>query len=156
MRKILIVLGALLFGSMIWAGLADNASPTANPSSDAATTSSSTSTDTPPAAHKGKATLGQRQALRSAQSYIELTGFSRAGLIRQLTSTAGDGFKRSDAEYAVDHVDANWNAEAVESAKSYLELTSFSRASLIRQLSSSAGAGFTLKQATYAADKVGL
>jgi host cell surface-exposed lipoprotein len=85
-----------------------------------------------------------------------MSGFSRAGLIQQLTSKMGEGFKMSDAVFAVNHVKVDWNKEAVESAKSYLDMSSFSRAGLIQQLSSKAGDQFTVAQATYAANHVGL
>lgn len=111
---------------------------------------------TPGAKAKPKTTVAQQQAIESAKSYLDFSGFSRAGLIHQLTSSAGEGFKKADAEYAVNHIKVDWNAEAVESAKSYLEMGGFSRAGLIQQLHSKNGEGFTLKQATYAANKVGL
>jgi Host cell surface-exposed lipoprotein len=101
-------------------------------------------------------TIAQREAIESAQSYVDMSGFSRDGLLRQLTSNYGEGFKKADAIYAVNHIKVNWNAEAVESARSYLELSGFSRAGLIQQLHSKDGEGFTLKQATYAAKAVGL
>jgi hypothetical protein len=97
---------------------------------------------------------GQKNALRSAESYIAMTGMSRQGLIEQLSSDAGEGYSVADATYAADQVGADWNAEAVESAKSYLEMTGMSRQGLIEQLSSDAGEGFTLAQAQYAADRV--
>lgn len=76
-------------------------------------------------------TVAQRQALQAAQSYLEFSGMSRTGLIRQLTSKAGDGFSTADATWAVDHVKVDWNAEAVEAAKSYMEMGGFSHAILI-------------------------
>ena len=72
-------------------------------------------------------TFGQREALDSAKSYLETGGFSRAGLIDQLTSLNGESVSRADAVWGVNHAHANWNAEAVQSAKSYLETGSFSR-----------------------------
>jgi Host cell surface-exposed lipoprotein len=99
-------------------------------------------------------TSGQENALESAQSYIDMSGFSRKGLIQQLSSAAGEGFSKADATFAANHVDVNWKDEAVESAQSYLDMQSFSKDGLIEQLSSSAGEGFTLAQAQYAADKV--
>jgi hypothetical protein len=94
------------------------------------------------------------RALESAESYLEMSGFSYQGLYEQLSSSAGEGFSESEAQYAVDHVGADWNHEAVESAKSYLEMMPMSKSALIDQLSSSAGEGFTYEQATYAANKV--
>jgi hypothetical protein len=102
-------------------------------------------------------TVAQQQALISAQSYLsDGQGFSKAGLLDQLTSSAGEGFSMADAKWAIRHAHPDWNAQAVESAKGYLKMGGFSRASLIDQLSSSAGEGFTLAQATYAANQVGL
>ena len=71
-------------------------------------------------------TIGQREALASAKSYLETGSFSRAGLIDQLTSSYGEGFSHADAVWGVNHAHANWNAEAVQAAKSYLETGSFS------------------------------
>jgi hypothetical protein len=94
-----------------------------------------------------------RRALASAESYLSMSGFSKQGLYEQLSSSAGEGFTQAEAQYAVDHVDADWNAEAVESARSYLDMSPMSRAELIQQLSSSAGEGFTYAQAVYAVNK---
>jgi hypothetical protein len=95
-----------------------------------------------------------RRALESAESYLSFSGFSKQGLYEQLSSSAGEGFSEAEAQYAVDHVDVDWNQEAVESARSYLETMPMSRSGLIEQLSSSAGSGFTYEQALYAVNKV--
>ena len=105
---------------------------------------------------KPELSAGRKNAVRSARSYLDLSGFSRAGLIQQLTSKAGEGFSRADATYAVDHVGADWNAEAVESAKAYLAMSGFSRSGLITQLTSKSGDRYTKAQAEHAADEVGL
>ncbi|MFI8593271.1 Ltp family lipoprotein [Microbacterium sp. NPDC078428] len=108
---------------------------------------------------KPQLTLGQENAIRSAQSYLSFTGFSRAGLFQQLTSEYGEGFEAADAEFALAHLEQNglvdWNAEAVESAESYLEFTSFSRQGLFDQLTSEYGEGFTPDQANHALAAVG-
>lgn len=44
------------------------------------------------------------QAVKAAESYLDLMSFSRSGLIEQLTSDAGDGYTREQAEYAADQV----------------------------------------------------
>jgi hypothetical protein len=110
-----------------------------------------------PAAPAGP-TVSQQQALDSAQSYLsDGQGFSRAGLIKQLTSKYGEGFSQADATWAVDHSGANWDAQAVISAKSYMsDGQGFSRAGLIDQLTSPYGEQFTYPQAVYAAGQVGL
>jgi hypothetical protein len=94
-------------------------------------------------------TIGQREVLQAAKSYLSLGHFSRAGLIRQLTSSYGEGFPRADAVWGVNHAHANWNAEAVQAAKSYLRTGHFSRAALIHQLESPYGEHFTHAQAVY-------
>ena len=94
------------------------------------------------------------RALQSAESYLSMSGFSKRGLYEQLSSSSGEGFTQTEAQYAVDHVHADWNKEAVESARSYLDTSPMSRADLINQLSSSAGEGFTYEQALYAVNKV--
>lgn len=109
-----------------------------------------------PAATQPAMTASQEQAVGSAESYLELSPFSRKGLIRQLSSSAGDGFSVADATYAVDHIKVDWNEQAAKSARAYLKLTNFSRNGLIQQLESSAGDGFTHSQAVYGVDKAGL
>lgn len=105
-------------------------------------------------------TRSQENAIRSAESYLDLKGFSRQGLIEQLSSEYGEGFSKKDATFAVDYLEdtdaVDWNAEAVESAESYLDLKGFSRQGLIEQLESEYGDGFTHKQAVYAVNQVGL
>ena len=95
-----------------------------------------------------------RSALTKATQYSNIMHMSKAGLYRQLTSEYGEKFSAEAAQYAVDNVKADWNAEAVEAAKNYLSMMPMSRAGLIHQLSSAAGDKFTKAQATYAADKV--
>lgn len=79
--------------------------------------------------------VSQQQAIDSAQSYLETGGFSRVGLIQQLSSKSGEGFTHAEAVYAVQQLHPDWNAQAVKSAKSYLESGGFSRTGLIEQLS---------------------
>ena len=101
-------------------------------------------------------TTSQEQAIGSAKDYLDYSGFSRTGLIKQLSSKYGEGFKKADAVFAVNHITVDWNAQAVRSAKDYLSMSHFSRAGLIQQLSSKYGDGYTVAQATYAANHVGL
>ncbi len=93
----------------------------------------------------------QNNAVRSAKQYLSIQGFSRDGLIQQLSSDAGDGYKVADATVAVDSLNVDWNKEAVRSAEQYLSIQGFSCKGLIEQLSSSAGDGYTMSQATYGA-----
>ncbi len=101
-------------------------------------------------------TLSQRNAVRSANSYLRISGFSRQGLIDQLSSDAGDQFSVADATRAVDSLDVDWRAQAARSAASYLKLSGFSCRGLIEQLSSRAGDKYTVEEATYGAIQAGI
>lgn len=94
----------------------------------------------------------QQGAVRKAQDYLSLGGFSRVGLINQLVGF--DQFSSEDATYAADSLNVNWNEQAAMKAKDYVSLMGFSRAGLIQQL-----VGFdqfTQAQAAYGASAVGL
>lgn len=130
---------------------ASTSAPAAHTSAPAAPATSAPATSAPAKPKAPAMTVSQQQAIEAAQSYLALnSGFSRAGLIGQLTSSAG-GFGVADATYAVNYLNPDWDAQAVLAAKSYLALGGFSHASLIEQLTSSA-VGFTLSQATHGAD----
>lgn len=94
-------------------------------------------------------TIGQKNALASAKSYLDFKGFSYEGLIEQLEY---EKYTNEDAVYAADNCGADWNKEALESAKSYLDFKAFSYTGLIEQLEYEK---FTTEQATYAADNCG-
>ncbi|MEE3851797.1 Ltp family lipoprotein [Gordonia sp. LSe1-13] len=105
-------------------------------------------------------TSSQRNAVRAGETYLDMMGMSKQGLIGQLSSDAGDGFSVEDATVAVNHIeqqgDVDWNAEAVEAGQAYLDMMGMSRSGLIQQLTSDAGDQFTVEQATYAADQLGV
>lgn len=94
-------------------------------------------------------TIGQRNALRSAESYLRFSAFSRTGLICQLEF---EGYDTGDATFAVDFLDVNWNEQAALKAESYLEFSSFSRSGLIDQLLFE---GFTQAEAEYGVAQMG-
>lgn len=167
LRTVLIVVMAILAGLLIIGvligGVSNSSAPVQQRESASPMPSSEPTEDTAdptPAPHatkaKPKMTAGQEQATGSALSYLEMSAFSRKGLIRQLSSSAADGYSVTDATYAVDHIVVNWNAQAARAARNYLSLTHFSRSGLIRQLESSAGDGFTHSQAVYGVKKAGL
>ncbi len=99
-------------------------------------------------------TMGQKQALKSAESYLSFGSFSKMGLFEQLTSEYGEGFTKEEAQFAIDHVKVNWKQEALDSAQSYLSFGSFSKMGLFEQLTSEYGEGFTKEEAQYAVDNV--
>lgn len=97
----------------------------------------------------------QKNAVRSAKQYLDMSGFSRSGLIQQLSSDAGEGYDKKDATVAVDSLNVDWNKQAERSAKQYLDMMGFSCKGLIQQLSSSAGDRYTKEQATHGAKAAG-
>lgn len=101
-------------------------------------------------------TVSQANAIAAAENYVDIMPFSKAGLVRQLSSPAGDGYSKADARFAVNHIEVNWKSEAFEAAKNYQEIMPMSRDGLIRQLTADAGDKFTHDQAVYAVDKLGL
>ena len=109
------------------------------------TTETKTQEPTKPAVDDEKAV-----ALESAQTYVDMLPFSKEGLLDQLTSEYGGQFTKADAKWAVENVNADWNAEALESAKSYMDVMPMSKAALKDQLMSEYGGQFTEAQADYA------
>lgn len=93
-------------------------------------------------------------ARSSARSYLEWGGFSRQGLIDQLSSEFGEQFPVEAATAAVDSMNVDWFAEAVDSAESYTSWRAWSHAELVDQLSSAYGEQFTPEQAEHGATVV--
>ena len=126
---------------------------TAAPTTAAPTTEAPTTTTAPPAPAE---TPGQQNARQSAQEYLATQAFSRAGLIKQLSSQYGSGYSVADATYGVDSLNVDWNEQAAKAAKEYLATQAFSRAGLIQQLESQYGSEFTHAQAVYGVTAAGL
>lgn len=95
------------------------------------------------------ATIGEKNALDKAKSYLDYTAFSKEGLIEQLEY---EGFTNAEAKFGVDNCGANWNEQAAKKAKQYMDYSSFSKQGLIEQLEYE---GFTSAQAEYGAKAVG-
>lgn len=141
--------------ALLTAGACSDATDTPLPpevtTTDAGPTSGSNS---PPTTTEPDVPVEMQNAIDSARSYVEMSGFSEAGLIEQLSSEYGEGYPTDVATEAVESLDVDWRAEAVESAESYMDMSSFSRSGLIEQLTSEYGDGFTRSQAEYAVSEV--
>jgi hypothetical protein len=147
-------LAALLFAGAVLGGC--GLPPQEGPTVEAPRVdTSSTDQQAPPQATGPRLTGPQSNAVRSARQYLSLKGFSRDGLIHQLSSEFGDSYSLADATTAVESLDVDWNEQAVRSAKNYLQLMGFSCDGLIQQLSSSAGDKYTDSQAAYGAQQAG-
>lgn len=95
-----------------------------------------------------------QNALNKAKSYSDMMHMSKQGIYDQLTSEYGEKFPAEAAQYAVDHLQADYNANALAKAKSYQEMMSMSSAAIYDQLVSSAGEKFTPEEAQYAIDNL--
>lgn len=95
-----------------------------------------------------------QSALKSAQSYSKTMHMSKQGVYDQLTSEYGGKFPADAAQYAIDNVQADWNANALESAKSYQKTMNMSKNAIYDQLISEYGGKFTKEEAQYAVDNL--
>ncbi|GAB2512727.1 Host cell surface-exposed lipoprotein [Corynebacterium atrinae] len=94
-----------------------------------------------------------KSALRQAKTYSDMMHMSKAGLYEQLTSEYGGQFTAEAAQYAIDNVEADWNANALEKAKAYEEMA-LSPSAIYDQLTSAYGEQFTPEEAQYAVDNL--
>ncbi len=89
-----------------------------------------------------------KNALGSAEDYLNYSSFSKQGLYDQLLY---EGFPEDAAQYAIDNVVTDWNQNALQTAVDYLDYSSFSYPGLYDQL---VYEGYAAEQAQYALDNV--
>ncbi len=90
-----------------------------------------------------------KSALKRAESYSKTMHMSKRGIYEQLTSDF-DKFSAEAAQYAVDNLKADYNANALAKAKSYQKMLSMSPEGIRSQLTSEYGDKFTQEEADYA------
>jgi len=134
------ILVLLFFGIIGVSGCATSTGTTPSPGTNSITNSP----DNP------DVTVSQANAARTAKNYLDFSGFSRSGLIKQLMF---EGYSESDASYGADAQNANWSEQAARSAKNYLDLSGFSRSGLIKQLMFE---GYSKQEAEFGATANGL
>lgn len=118
-----------------------------NSSSSSSSSSSAKSSSSSSSSHVSATKVA---ALKSAQTYSDTMHMSKQGIYDQLTSDAGDKFDDASAQYAVDHVKADWSKNALKAAESYQKDQNMSPEAIRDQLTSDAGDKFTQDQADYA------
>src|SRR5437764_550984 len=91
-----------------------------------------------------------KSALAKAKDYSDTMHMSKQGIYDQLTSDYGEKFSAAAGQYAVDNLQADYNANALAKAKEYQQEQSMSPAAIHDQLTSDAGEKFTQAQADYA------
>lgn len=91
-----------------------------------------------------------KSALNKATTYANTMNMSKKGVYDQLVSSYGEKFTPEAAQYAIDNVKADWNANALAKAKTYQDTMNMSPASIRSQLTSAYGEKFTEAEASYA------
>ena len=162
--------GAGLFGGFIAlsiiAGMIGDDTPTSSSPITSATASTAKSAELPAsttaAAHELASTNEEsapvvqdvpkeyKSALKKAEIYSEKMHMSKAGLFEQLTSEYGEKFSLEAAQYAVDNITADWNANALAKARIYQDSMAMSPQGIYDQLVSEYGERFTPEQAQFA------
>lgn len=89
-------------------------------------------------------------ALKKAESYAKTMSMSKAAIYDQLTSEYGEKFSEEAAQYAMDHLEADFNENALKKAESYQDSMSMSPEAIRDQLTSEHGEQFTQEEADYA------
>ena len=102
------------------------------------------------AAAKANAPAEYKSALHQATSYANTMHMSKQGVYDQLVSQYGGQFSAAAAQYAIDNVTADWNANALAQAKTYQNDMYLSPAAVHDQLTSEYGGQFTQAEADYA------
>ncbi|GAA1354157.1 hypothetical protein GCM10009595_18920 [Falsarthrobacter nasiphocae] len=91
-------------------------------------------------------------ALNKANQYASVMHMSKQGVYDQLVSEYGEKFTPEAAQYAIDNMKADWNANALAKAKVYQKQMSMSPSAIYDQLVSEYGEKFTPAEAQYAVD----
>jgi hypothetical protein len=89
-------------------------------------------------------------ALEVADIYANRMDMSKAGIYDQLTSASGEGMTPESAQYAVDTVEADWEANALATAKVYRDELALSHIEIREQLATEYGGQFTPDEVDYA------
>lgn len=146
-RTLTIVLGIVGFFAV--AG-ATSGNKTETQTSNVPTTSTSqTKSEKPVESKKLDVPTEYISALNQADSYANNMHMSKQGVYDQLVSQYGGKFSAESAQYAIDNIKTDWNANALASAKSYQKMN-MSPAAIHDQLTSDYGAKFTPDEANYA------
>jgi hypothetical protein len=162
MKKVLLIVGGI-FLVLIVIGIASSGSNKNNnqatPTNTATPNTNNTNSQATEAPQKATETSISKQpdvpaeyksALNKATTYANTMHMSKKGVYNQLVSDYGEKFSPEAAQYAIDNVKADWNANALAKAKTYQDTQSMSPAAIRSQLISDYGEKFTEAEADYA------
>ena len=110
--------------SSVSSEIENNATSDGVSSGETANTSSSegSETDSIPKEYKS--------ALKKAESYSDIMHMSKAAIYDQLVSEYGEQFSEEAAQYAIDNLTADWNANALAKAEDYAKTMQMSKAGI--------------------------
>lgn len=147
LTAILVVVGLAIIG-----GAAGGGNKSTNGSNSSTPTASTTSQTEPAKAETQQPDVPAefKSALAQASTYANQLHLSKKSLYDQLISEYGGKFKPEAAQYAIDNVKADWNANVLAQAKTYQNDLHLSPASIRDQLVSEHGGQFTAAEADYA------
>ena len=100
-----------------------------------------------------KRTPSLQSAFDAARYYLDTEAVSKVALLQRMGWGVGESYSEAEALYAVNHVDAEWKAEAVEDAKNREPDTPLSPKRLMEYLTMDNG--FSKAEATYAVSHAG-
>jgi hypothetical protein len=145
------IFGLVLFFIIVGA-IGSSGSKNTTPASN--TTTNTNNTNSQPTAtitnKQSNVPTEYKSALNKATTYANTMYMSKKGVYNQLVSDYGEKFSPEAAQYAIDNVKADWNANALAKAKTYQDTMSMSSASIRNQLISDYGENFTEAEADYA------
>lgn len=152
-HKILTVIGAIVVLAIAGGASGGNKTNTST-TKDSSTTSTASKAEPAPAAEtkapEPQVPAEYKSALTKAKQYSDTMHMSKQGIYDQLTSAYGEKFTAEAAQYAVDNLKADYNANALAKAKDYQKTMSMSPAAIHDQLTSANGEKFTAAEADYA------
>ncbi|MCS4485275.1 Ltp family lipoprotein [Staphylococcus americanisciuri] len=99
---------------------------------------------------QNNASTEQNNALKKAKIYSDNFYMSKKGIYDILTSDYGDKFPADVAQYAIDHLQADYKKNALKKAESYFKDQNMSKNEIYDQLVSQYGEMFTEEEAQYA------
>lgn len=145
------ILGLVMFFIIVGA-IGSSGSKSTTPASNTAPNANNTNTQ-PTATSASKepdVATEYKSALNKATTYANTMHMSKKVVYNQLVSDFGEKFTPESAQYGIDNVKADWNANALAKAKNYQDTMNMSPASIRNQLISEYGEKFTEAEADYA------
>lgn len=151
-----IIVGIVVIIAIIKMSTGGSTTATTTPTTSTVASTTVTTKDAPVKQTPAKPTVPTEytSALASAETYGTTMNMSKVAIYDQLISPNGDKFSAKSAQYAVDNIKIDYNANALKSAQTYQKSMNMSPSAIYDQLISSEGDKFTSSEAQYAKDNL--